>query len=115
MSHDRFVPVAILERLEQVLEERRHKAPEDSYVAALFADGDDAILKKIGEEATELVLAGKDGLADRIIGETADLWFHSLVLLAYKGLGYRDIMQELERRFGTSGIVEKHGRSKPGS
>lgn len=115
MTHDRFAPVAILERLEQVLKERGSKAPEDSYVAALFAGGDDAILKKIGEEATELVLAGKDGLADRIIGEAADLWFHSLVLLAYKGLGYRDILQELERRFGTSGIAEKRARAKPGS
>ncbi len=100
----------ILNRLAGVLEERKGAAPDSSYVAALYAKGLDAILKKIGEEATETVMAAKDGAADKIIYEVADLWFHTLVLLANEGLGPDDILAELDRRFGLSGLEEKAGR-----
>jgi phosphoribosyl-ATP pyrophosphohydrolase len=100
----------ILERLSHVLEERKLADPASSYVARLYAKGLDAILKKIGEEATETVMAAKDGSADRIVCEVADLWFHTLVLLAQQGLGPRDVLAELEHRFGLSGIEEKAGR-----
>lgn len=79
----------------------------DSYVVSLYAKGLDAILKKIGEEATETVMAAKDGDTDKIIYEIADLWFHTMVLLAHQGLEPRQVLNELERRMGTSGIVEK--------
>jgi phosphoribosyl-ATP pyrophosphohydrolase len=99
-----------LERLSQVLEERKLADPASSYVAHLYAKGLDAILKKIGEEATETVMAAKDGTADRIVCEVADLWFHTLVLLAQQGLGPHDVLAELEHRFGLSGIEEKAAR-----
>ena len=92
--------------------------PATSYVAALFAKGDDAILKKIGEEATETVMAAKDGDKLRLTAEVADLWFHCLVLLARHGLGPADVLAELARREGTSGIAEKAARealSRPSS
>ncbi len=101
----------ILIELAQVLEARKQAAPEDSYVASLYAKGMDAILKKIGEEATETVMAAKDGDKARIVHETADLWFHTLVLLAQQGLSPDDVLNELGRRFGISGIEEKAGRS----
>lgn len=100
----------VLQRLAEVLESRKQADPAGSYVAGLYAQGLDAILKKIGEEATETVLAAKDGAADKIIHETADLWFHTLVLLAYKGLKPEQILEELARRFGVSGVEEKAGR-----
>lgn len=100
----------LLERLAQVLEERKSADPESSYVARLYGKGLDAILKKIGEEATETVMAAKDGHADRIISEVADLWFHTLVLLAHQGLRPQQVLGELERRFGLSGIAEKAAR-----
>jgi len=100
----------ILEQLADVLEQRKQAEPESSYVASLYAKGLDAILKKIGEEATETVMAAKDGDHDKLIYETADLWFHSLVLLAHKGLGPDDVLQELGRRFGVSGHEEKASR-----
>jgi len=100
----------ILLRLSDVLEERRGADPESSYVARLYAKGLDTILKKIGEEATETVMAAKDGDADKIVYEVADLWFHSLVLLAHQGLGAGAVLAELDRRFGLSGIEEKAGR-----
>ena len=100
----------ILEQLAEVLEQRKQAEPESSYVAGLYAKGLDAILKKIGEEATETVMAAKDGDNDKLIYETADLWFHSLVLLAHKGLGPDDVLQELGRRFGVSGHEEKASR-----
>jgi phosphoribosyl-ATP pyrophosphohydrolase len=81
-----------------------------SYVATLFAKGDDAIIKKIGEEATEAVMAAKDGDKIRITSELADLWFHCLVLLARYGLGPQDVLAELERREGISGLDEKAAR-----
>ena len=105
----------ILQRLTETLEARKQAAPETSYVAGLFARGDDAILKKIGEEATEVVLAGKGGDAAHLVRETADLWFHCLVLLAHKGLAAQDVLEELARREGVSGITEKESRtSGPG-
>ncbi len=96
-----------LMRLAAVIEARRGGDPERSYVARLLARGPDAILKKIGEEATETVMAAKDGQAERIVAETADLWFHCLIMLAHYGLSPRDVLAELERREGTSGIEEK--------
>jgi len=102
----------ILERLSQVLEVRKSAEPESSYVAKLYAKGLDAILKKIGEEATETVMAAKDGDANKIVYEVADLWFHTLVLLAQQGLGPDRVLAELDRRFGLSGIDEKASRSE---
>ncbi len=102
----------ILVELARVLEERKAANPEDSYVAKLYDKGLDAILKKIGEEATETVMAAKEGNKDQIIYETADLWFHTLVLLAQQGLKPDDVLKELGRRFGISGIEEKANRSK---
>jgi phosphoribosyl-ATP pyrophosphohydrolase len=104
----------VLDRLAAVIASRRDAEPGSSsppsYVAGLFAKGDDAILKKIGEEATETVMAAKDGDKLRLTAEVADLWFHCLVLLARHGLGPDDVRAELERREGTSGIVEKAKR-----
>lgn len=101
----------VLEQLAQVLEERKRGDPDSSYVARLYGKGLDAILKKIGEEATETVMAAKDGAPDKIVYEIADLWFHSLVLLAHEGLGPDDVLQELRRRFGLSGLEEKASRA----
>lgn len=100
----------VLTRLAEVLEARKGADPASSYVAGLYAKGLDAILKKIGEEATETVLAAKDGAADKIVREIADLWFHTLVLLARQGLHPNDVLAELERRFGLSGVTEKAQR-----
>lgn len=97
-------------RLAEVLEERKQGDPGSSYVAGLYAKGLDTILKKIGEEATETVMAAKEGDSEKIVYEVADLWFHSLVLLANEGLGPGDVLAELERRFGLSGLEEKAGR-----
>jgi phosphoribosyl-ATP pyrophosphohydrolase len=99
-----------LSKLADVLEQRKSADAESSYVAKLYSKGLDAILKKIGEEATETVMAAKDGQADKIIYETADLWFHSLVLLAQQGLRPEDVLKELDRRFGLSGLEEKASR-----
>ena len=101
---------AVLRRIAATIESRRHADPASSYVAALFGKGDDAILKKIGEEATETVMAAKDGDKLRIAAEVADLWFHCLVLLACHGLGPEDVRAELARREGTSGLAEKTAR-----
>ncbi len=100
----------VLTRLAAVLEARKGADPASSYVAGLYAKGLDAILKKIGEEATETVMAAKDGAPDKIIYEIADLWFHSLVLLAQQGLHPDEVLAELERRFGLSGVTEKARR-----
>ena len=99
-----------LERLAAVLEARKTADPDASYVARLYATGLDAILKKVGEEATETVIAAKDGDPAKIVHETADLWFHTLVMLAHQGLGPAAVLAELERRFGLSGIEEKAAR-----
>ena len=95
-----------LARLAQVIETRRAGDPQKSYVARLFSKGGDAILKKIGEEATETVMAGKDGDRQKIVYEVADLWFHSMLLLARFGLKPADVLAELERREGQSGLEE---------
>ena len=102
----------VLTKLAAVLEERKQAEPDSSYVAKLYSKGLDAILKKIGEEATETVMAAKDGDADKIIYETADLWFHTMVLLAQQGLKPEDVLNELDRRFGLSGLEEKASRSQ---
>jgi phosphoribosyl-ATP pyrophosphohydrolase len=95
-----------LARLAQVIKTRRAGDPDKSYVARLFSKGGDAILKKIGEEATETVMAGKDGDRQKIVYEVADLWFHSMLLLAQFGLEPADVLAELERREGLSGLEE---------
>ena len=100
----------ILQQLSEVLEQRKRAAPDSSYVAGLYAKGLDAILKKIGEEATETVIAAKNGDARQIVYETADLWFHTLVMLAQQGLEVQAVLDELQRRFGLSGIEEKNRR-----
>lgn len=102
----------ILNRLAALLEQRKSADPTSSYVAKLYAKGMDAILKKVGEEATETVIAAKGGNKDEIVYETADLWFHTLVMLAQAGLKPQDVLDELARREGLSGIVEKESRSK---
>ncbi len=101
---------AVLARIAATIASRRGADPQTSYVASLFARGDNAILKKIGEEATEAVMAAKDGDKIRITAEVADLWFHCLVLLARHGLGPADVLSELARREGTSGYAEKAAR-----
>lgn len=101
---------ATLEALAQVLEQRKQADPESSYVARLYDHGLDEILKKIGEEVVEIVMAAKDGDHQHLVYETADLWFHTMVLLAYQNLGPDDVLAELSRRFGTSGLDEKAQR-----
>ena len=95
-----------LERLAGVIESRKHSDPSKSYVARLFLKGNDAILKKIGEEATEVVMACKDGERPKIVGEVADLWFHCMLALSAYGLSPADVLAELERREGLSGLEE---------
>ncbi len=102
----------ILQQLAQVLEQRKQADPGDSYVASLYDKGLDAILKKIGEEATETVMAAKDGDAGHLVREVADLWFHCMVLLAQQGLGVDAVLRELDRRFGLSGLEEKAAREE---
>ncbi len=102
----------ILNRLAALMEQRKTADPASSYVAKLYDKGMDSILKKVGEEATETVLAAKGGVKEEIIYETADLWFHTLVMLAKADLKPQDILDELARREGLSGIAEKEGRSK---
>jgi phosphoribosyl-ATP pyrophosphohydrolase len=99
-----------LARLADVVEARRGGDPDRSYVARLLARGPDAVLKKIGEEATETVMAAKDGVPERIVSEVADLWFHCIVALALYGLRPEAVLAELERRVGTSGLDEKASR-----
>ena len=101
----------VLDRLSELLELRKTADPASSYVAKLYAKGMDSILKKVGEEATETVLAAKGGNKDEIVYETADLWFHTLVMLAQVGLKPQDVLDELARREGLSGIAEKEQRS----
>jgi phosphoribosyl-ATP pyrophosphohydrolase len=100
----------VLAELARTIESRKGASPGDSYVASLFAKGLDAILKKIGEEATEVVLAAKDGDAEHLVREVADLWFHSLIVLAYVDRGVADVLAELGRRKGRSGLAEKAAR-----
>lgn len=106
----------ILDRLHQVLEERKNADPDSSYVASLYARGLNKILEKVGEEAVETLLAARDtdagGDPQALIGETADLWFHSMVMLAHLGLSPEQVLAELDRRFGLSGHDEKASRSQ---
>ena len=95
-----------LARLAAVIDARRGGDPDKSYVARLFDKGTDAILKKVGEEATEVVMAAKDGAPERVVAEVADLWFHTLLVLAQFGLKPADVLAELERREGLSGLDE---------
>jgi phosphoribosyl-ATP pyrophosphohydrolase len=103
----------VLGRVAAVIESRKVADPSTSYVAKLFSRGGDAVLKKIGEEATETVMAAKDGDPARIVAETADLWFHCLVMLAGHGLHPDAVLAELARREGLSGIAEKASRPDP--
>jgi len=102
----------VLQQLAEILEQRKQEPADESYVASLYAKGLDHILKKVGEEATETVIAAKGGDKEQIIYETADLWFHSMVMLADQGLGPDDVLVELQRRFGLSGLEEKAQRNK---
>jgi phosphoribosyl-ATP pyrophosphohydrolase len=102
----------ILQRLTETLEARKQASPESSYVAKLFSKGEDAILKKVGEETTEVILASKAGDKTHLVYETADLWFHCMVLLAHHGVSANDVLNELARREGLSGIAEKESRKK---
>lgn len=101
-----------LERIAATIEARKAASPETSYVAKLLAGGEDALLKKIGEEATEAVLAAKSGDRLHLVREVADLWFHSMIVLARHGLGPGDVLAELHRREGIPGLDEKAARGK---
>jgi phosphoribosyl-ATP pyrophosphohydrolase len=100
----------VLDELAAVLDERRKADPDESYAASLYSRGTDAILKKIGEEATEVVMAGKSGDSQALVREIADLWFHTLVLLVHNGLSPEQVRAELRMRFGRSGLDEKAAR-----
>lgn len=100
----------ILQRLTETIQARKQASPDSSYVAKLFSKGEDAILKKVGEEATEVLLAAKGGDRTHLVFETADLWFHCMVMLAHQGLSAQDVLNELARREGISGLEEKAGR-----
>lgn len=107
-----MIDARVLQRLGEVIAARREAAdPASSYVASLLAKGQDAVLKKVAEEAAETLLASKDGDKLHIVRETADLWFHSLILLAWHGLGPDDVLAELRRREGISGVDEKKART----
>ncbi|GDX85612.1 phosphoribosyl-ATP pyrophosphatase [Methylococcaceae bacterium] len=101
-----------LMQLAQILEQRKEQTGDKSYVASLYEKGLNSILKKIGEEATEVVIAAKDGESEQIIYEMADLWFHCMVLLAQQNLHPNDVLDELHRRFGLSGLDEKSQREQ---
>lgn len=104
----------ILAQLSVILEQRKGCAADSSYVASLYSKGLDAILKKVGEEATETVMAAKDvangGDKEKLVYEVADLWFHTMILLAEQNLSADDVLKELARRFGVSGHEEKAAR-----
>ena len=113
----------ILDQLAETLEQRKQASPESSYVSSLHHKGLNKILEKVGEEATETILAAKDlgsnrestALKKDLVCETADLWFHSLVMLSHLGLGHDEVLEELRKRFTLSGLAEKASRtSKPG-
>ncbi|MEO6033068.1 MAG: phosphoribosyl-ATP diphosphatase [Burkholderiaceae bacterium] len=105
-NHGAAMSQDVLARLADVIESRKTGDPDRSYVARLFHKGTDAILKKIGEEATETVMACKDGVPERIVAEVADLWFHSMLALSAFDLTPADVLAELERREGMSGLEE---------
>ncbi|PSJ80923.1 phosphoribosyl-ATP diphosphatase [Neisseria iguanae] len=101
---------SVLSEIQNVIDSRKGQNPEESYVAQLLHNGKDKILKKVIEEAGEVLMASKDGEAEHLVYETADLWFHSMVLLAHHGLRVEDVVAELARRQGLSGLVEKAAR-----
>lgn len=101
-----------LEKLVAVIEARKQASPDSSYVAGLFDKGMNSILKKVGEEAAETIIAAKEESDEQLVYETADLWFHTLVMLAARDLGPQAVLDELERRFGMSGLEEKASRAK---
>lgn len=101
---------AILKKLTETLEARKNDDPSKSYTASLYRDGLEAILKKVNEEAFETIIAARQGDNKELVHEVADLWFHTLVLMAHKNLSVEDILNELSRREGTSGIEEKESR-----
>ena len=107
-------PDDVLRRIAAVLEQRKQADAGSSYVAGLYHRGLDTILKKVGEEAAETLIAAKNGAAGPLVYEVADLWFHTLVLLAHQGLGPDEVLGELQRRFGLSGLEEKAARA-PGT
>ena len=102
----------LLSQLYEIVQQRKQAGTDSSYVASLYAKGLDKVLGKIGEEATEVAIAGKGGIEKEIISEVADLWFHTIVLLGYYDLPPEQVYAELRRRFGTSGLEEKASRSK---
>ena len=101
----------IFKQLEQVLEQRKQASADESYVSSLYDKGLDTILKKVGEESAEVIMAAKDGQQEKIVYEVADLLFHTLVLLRYNDIELESIQQELARRFGLSGLEEKANRN----
>lgn len=107
-----MIDTTILRRLSATIAERKQADPADSYVASLFGKGHAEILRKVAEESAETLLAAKDGDKLHIVSETADLWFHCLVLLAWHGLSSDEVLAELQRREGVSGIDEKAARKK---
>jgi len=102
----------VIQKLTEVLKERKGADPSSSYVASLYGKGLNTILKKVGEESAETIIAAKDGKQEEIIYETADLWFHTMVMLIDQNIEPIDVLKELERRFGLSGIEEKKSRAK---
>lgn len=100
----------ILDRLTEVLRERKSAPPDSSYVAGLYAKGLDKILEKVGEESVETIIAAKNGDSKQLVYETADLWFHCMIMLSHQGLEAKDVLHELARRFGLSGLDEKAQR-----
>ena len=100
----------LLTALDKMLTERKTASPDSSYVAALNAEGLNKILEKVGEEATEVILAAKDGNAEEVVKEVADLWFHTMVMLAHLELNHTDVLRVLDARMGLSGLAEKASR-----
>lgn len=107
-----MIDLEVLQRVSSTLAERKGASPDSSYVASLYAKGNDAICKKVAEEAAETIMAAKDGELQPLVHEVADLWFHSLVLLAHHGLSVEDVAAEFRRREGVSGIEEKQSRNR---
>lgn len=110
-----MIDLEIIRRVQATLVERKNAAPGSSYVANLYAKGTDSICKKVAEEAAETIMAAKDGDRLHLVREVTDLWFHSMVLLTHFGVGVDDVMSELRRREGISGIDEKKSRSQEGA
>lgn len=109
----------VIESLTEVLEARKSASPDESYVAGLYRQGLNRILEKVGEEAVEAILAAKDAAAggdlDATVRETADLWFHTMIMLTHLGCAPTRVLDELESRFGTSGLAEKAARNGSGA